>query len=503
MSPGVTAAGDRRRARFAAVTPAAVTPALEVTDVAKSYGALVVLRDVRLAVDPGEAVGVVGPNGAGKTTLLDLLTGTGRCDTGRVRLYGTDVTRLPPPARARLGLGRTFQLPHPLGDLTVFENALVGAMRAAGLRGQAAYDAAYQALVVTGMARHANTRAGSLRLLDRKRLELARALAMRPRLLLLDEIAGGFSDPESEALIGTIRAVNARHRDRLGRACAQGPHRGRDPAGVPGRRPRDRRRLPCRGTGQRGRPRGLSRRRRAVREPGAIPILEITGLDVRYGDFQALFGVSLSVPRGHATALVGANGAGKTTLLRAIAGAQPAAAGTVRYAGLDITAAPPHRRISRGIALVPEGRRLFPSLTVEENIQVGAAAAASEDWPLDRIYQVFPLIARRRKQRAATLSGGEQQAVAIARALAAAPSLLLLDEISLGLAPRVVGELYQTLAGLRASGATLLIVEQDLRRAMDACDDLVCLLEGKVVLAGQVASVSRDQVVAAYFGQAG
>jgi branched-chain amino acid transport system ATP-binding protein len=186
-----------------------VTPALEVTDVAKSYGALVVLSDVWLAVEPGEAVGVVGPNGAGKTTLLDVLTGTGRCDRGRVRLYGTDVTRLPPPARARLGLGRTFQLPHPLGDLTVFENALVGAMRAAGLRGQAAYDAAYQALLVTGMAGHANTRAGSLRLLDRKRLELARALAMRPRLLLLDEIAGGLSDPESEELIGTIRAVNA------------------------------------------------------------------------------------------------------------------------------------------------------------------------------------------------------------------------------------------------------------------------------------------------------
>jgi branched-chain amino acid transport system ATP-binding protein len=232
------------------------------------------------------------------------------------------------------------------------------------------------------------------------------------------------------------------------------------------------------------------------------PLLEVGGLDVRYGDFQALFGVSLSVPRGGATALVGANGAGKTTLLRAIAGAQPAAAGTIRYAGTDITGAPPYRRISQGIALVPEGRRLFPSLTVEENIQVGAAAAASDDWPLDRIYEVFPLIARRRRQRASTLSGGEQQAVAIARALAAAPSLLLLDEISLGLAPRVVGELYETLARLRAAGATLLIVEQDLRRAMDACDDLVCLLEGKVALTAPVAAVSRDQVVAAYFGQA-
>jgi len=186
-----------------------VNPALEVADVAKSYGSLAVLTSVSLAVPAGEAVGVVGPNGAGKTTLLDLLTGTSRCDTGQVRLDGEDVTRLPPPLRARRGLGRTFQVPRPLSDLTVFENALVGAMRAAGLRGRPAYAAAYQALTQTGMAGQANTRAGALRLLDRKRLELARALAMRPRVLLLDEIAGGLSDPETEVLIETIRAVNA------------------------------------------------------------------------------------------------------------------------------------------------------------------------------------------------------------------------------------------------------------------------------------------------------
>ncbi len=230
-------------------------------------------------------------------------------------------------------------------------------------------------------------------------------------------------------------------------------------------------------------------------------LLEITDLDVFYGDFQALFGVSMSVAQGCATALVGANGAGKTTLLRTIAGAQAPTSGFVKYGGSDITAAPPHRRIARGIALVPEGRKLFPSLTVEENIQVGAAAAASPQWPLQRIYDTFPMIARRRRQRASTLSGGEQQAVAIARALAAGPSLLLLDEISLGLAPVVVEGLYETLSGLRSAGATMVLVEQDLRRAMDACDNLVCLLEGRVALAAAVADVTRDQVVAAYFGE--
>ena len=228
-------------------------------------------------------------------------------------------------------------------------------------------------------------------------------------------------------------------------------------------------------------------------------LLEISGLDVYYGDFQALFGVELSVRRGQALALVGANGAGKTTLLRTVAGAIGPARGTVRYDGDDITATVPYRRIRRGIALVPEGRRLFPSLTVEENILVGAAAAASDAWPLDRIYQAFPLIARRRKHRGSQLSGGEQQAVAIARAMAAAPSLLLLDEISLGLAPVVVGELYQMLAALRESGATLVIVEQDLRRALAACDEVVCLLEGRVALTAP-SSVDREDVIAAYFG---
>lgn len=232
-----------------------------------------------------------------------------------------------------------------------------------------------------------------------------------------------------------------------------------------------------------------------------MPTLHVTGLRKSYGTHVVYDGVSFRLPPGERLALIGRNGSGKTTLLRTIAGAQAASAGAVSYGGSDITAAPPHRRIARGIALVPEGRKLFPSLTVEENIQVGAAAAASAQWPLQRIYDTFPMIAQRRRQRASTLSGGEQQAVAIARALAAGPSLLLLDEISLGLAPVVVEGLYETLSGLRSAGATMVIVEQDLRRAMDACDSLVCLLEGRVALAAPVADVTRDQVVAAYFGE--
>ena len=187
----------------------ALDAALDVAGVTKSFGSLTVLRGVTFGVGAGEAVGIVGPNGAGKTTLLDLITGTQRADAGRVLLRGRDVSRLGPPQRARRGLGRTFQIPRPLGQLTVFENALAGAIRAAGLRGQDAYRAAWAALELTGSLPHANAPAGSLRLLDRKRLELGRALAMRPRVLLLDEIAGGLTDPETEVLVATIRRVVA------------------------------------------------------------------------------------------------------------------------------------------------------------------------------------------------------------------------------------------------------------------------------------------------------
>jgi branched-chain amino acid transport system ATP-binding protein len=232
-----------------------------------------------------------------------------------------------------------------------------------------------------------------------------------------------------------------------------------------------------------------------------MTLLDVAGLDVRYGDFPALFGVSLSVPEGGALAVVGANGAGKTTLLRTIAGAQVPAAGRITYDGVPLSGEPPHVRIERGIALVPEGRRLFASLTAEENIKLGAARSTGNGWPLARLYEVFPLIARCRDRKAALLSGGEQQAVAIARALASGPRLLLLDEISLGLAPTVIEGLYETLVALRSAGTTLIVVEQDLDRALSACDEVVCLLEGRVVLRAATSTVDRDAVVAAYFGE--
>jgi branched-chain amino acid transport system ATP-binding protein len=229
-------------------------------------------------------------------------------------------------------------------------------------------------------------------------------------------------------------------------------------------------------------------------------LLEADGLDVFHGHLQALHGVSISVDEGETVALVGANGAGKTTLLATLAGAHRPRRGAVRWAGQDVTALPAHRRVRLGVSLTPEGRRLFPSLTVEENLLVGAWTGRAGAWSIERVCAAFPLVAGLRDRRADALSGGERQAVAIARSLMANPRVLLLDEVSLGLAPVMVDQLYSSLAVIRAEGTGLLLVEQDLQRAMEVCDWMYCLLEGQIVLAGRPGELSRDEVVAAYFG---
>lgn len=230
--------------------------------------------------------------------------------------------------------------------------------------------------------------------------------------------------------------------------------------------------------------------------------LAVRDLDAGYDDFQALYGVSLDVAAGETVALVGANGAGKTTLLMTIAGALRPWRGSVTLDGADITQLPDYRRARSGVVLVPEGRRLFPSLSAEENILVPTGRRSAGPWTLDALYELFPMVAARRGHRAALLSGGEQQAVAIARALAANPAMLLLDEVSLGLAPAVVDAFYQLLPRIQAAGVSILLVEQDIDRALAASSRTLCLLEGRVVMTAESGSLDRDQLIAAYFGAA-
>jgi branched-chain amino acid transport system ATP-binding protein len=229
-------------------------------------------------------------------------------------------------------------------------------------------------------------------------------------------------------------------------------------------------------------------------------MLSVEGLEARHGLLHAVRDVSLEVSEGETVAIVGANGAGKTTLLRAIAGAHRPSAGRVVVAGEDVTRLPAHRRVKRGIALVPEGRRLFPDLTVEENLRVAAGVRRPGRWDVDSVLEVFPLLKPRRHARAASLSGGEQQATAIGRALMSNPRVLLLDEVSLGLAPVVVDVVYRSLAELLDTGTTVLLVEQDLSRALAVADRVVCMLEGRFVLEGTPGELTREQVMEAYFG---
>jgi len=231
-----------------------------------------------------------------------------------------------------------------------------------------------------------------------------------------------------------------------------------------------------------------------------VSLLEVEDLDLFYGDFQALFGVSLRVDKGEVVAMIGANGAGKSTLLNAIAGLRRSAPDVVRFDGEPVGDRPAHRRAALGIALVPEGRRVFASLTARENLLVGAYGKRKGRWTVDRVFELFPILGQVSSRRGAVLSGGEQQALAIGRALMANPRLLLMDEISLGLAPIVVKQLYRAVPSIVAEGTTLVVVEQDVTQALRIAHRAYCFLEGRISLQGKPDQLTHEQITAAYFG---
>jgi branched-chain amino acid transport system ATP-binding protein len=229
-------------------------------------------------------------------------------------------------------------------------------------------------------------------------------------------------------------------------------------------------------------------------------LLQVHALDAFYGDLQALFGVSLEVRSGQAVAIIGANGAGKSTLLKCIAGLIPARDDAILFDNAPIGNLPAHAIAARGIALVPEGRRLFPSLTVEENLLIGGQRTRPGPWTLRRVYELFPMLAERRNLGAPALSGGQQQMAAIGRALMGNPRLILCDELSLGLAPIVVRDIYAALPAIRQEGTALVIVEQDIVQALKAAQHAYCLQEGRIALEGPAAGLTREAIAAAYFG---
>ena len=229
-------------------------------------------------------------------------------------------------------------------------------------------------------------------------------------------------------------------------------------------------------------------------------LLETAGLTAHYGDAQALFGIDFRLSAGEVVAIIGANGAGKSTFMKSVTGLVRAGREQVRFDGRPIGGLPPAEIVRRGIALVPEGRRLFPSLSVEENLLMGGAARRSGPWSLERLYRLFPSLRDKRAAPATALSGGQQQMVAIGRALMSNPRVLLCDELSLGLAPIVIKEIYDQLPAICAEGMTVVVVEQDVSMARRVSQRIYCFQEGRVSLQGRSGELTREQISLAYFG---
>ncbi len=517
------------------------------TQVSVNFRGLKALQQVDIQVPQGAIVGLVGPNGAGKSTLLGVLSGDVVARAGNVSLAGKDVSGLGPEARVRHGLARTFQLPELYDELTVREHLTLARRLAQApsrswsdpltgrfLRRDAAEDEEVDALLDSlGLTPVAGTPAGTLPLGLCRLVEIARAAASHPQVILLDEPFSGLNPAESKRLSQALAGLNKTRgvamvlvehdvevvfglservfvldfgviiaagtpaeiqRDPAVRAAYLGDVSPAD-AGAPDTVP------------------GVVAATVAEPSPsrGTVPgprtgsdLLRVSDLSLKYADATALHEVSFSVARRSVTALLGPNGAGKSSVARAVSGLVRAQSGQVSFDGADITGASADRIRRLGVAYLPEGRGVFRSLTVEENLRValsgvpkGERAAA-----IDGAIDLFPVLGQRRRQTAGTLSGGEQQMLSLARVLTRQPRLLIADEISLGLAPLIVEEVFAGLSRVIELGVSVILIEQFVHRALAIADRCYVLRRGRVVWSGEAAEAGAD-LVEHYLGGAG
>ena len=495
-------------------------PLLVAEGLTKRYGGVIAADAIDIAVARGRVTGVIGPNGAGKSTLIGLLGGAITPTSGRIVYDGEDITRLPACERARRGIGRTYQIPRPFPDMTVAENLQVAQFSRAAF-GSARAAAAERADILgrCGLAEVAHLPARALPLLRRKRLEVARALALRPKLLLLDEVGAGLIAQEVTELIALIRSLDDGERAIIiiehvirvvKECCADLVVLNFGKKFVEGRTAdvlaSDDVAAVYLGTADAARKNGRTPAVTAAPPAGAAaPLLQLRGIHAGYGQARIINGLDLTVAGGQVVAVLGTNGAGKTTLANVISGALPPTAGSVSFAGRDLTRLPAHAAAAAGIAHCMEGRRIFPALSVEENLLLAARGVGTHEQHArrDRVYDLFPVLAARRHAGGTSMSGGQQQMLAIGRALMAQPKLVIFDEISLGLAPVMMDRLYDALARLKAAGLTMLLVEQDVDRALDLADIAHVLDHGRITLSGPAQAVRSDaRLRQVYFGMA-
>jgi ABC-type branched-subunit amino acid transport system ATPase component len=551
----MTGGARGRSGRTAVADDPADADRLSCAGVTVQFGGLTAVNNVDLALPGGAIVGLVGPNGAGKTTLFGVLSGLIRPSHGRVLLDGDDITDSRPQVRAARGLARTFQHPELFAGLSVRDH-LVLAYRAKHTRRRIWTD-----LVAAGSLRHPD--AGEDRAVDElmdllgldavarrpalglplgvaRMVEVGRALAAFPTVLLLDEPSSGLDSSETEQFGDTLRRVG-RERDisvllvehdvdlvmrvcswvsvlDFGLVIASGtPADVRANASV--RAAYLGEELPSEDATSGADPvvldhvLGPSQPKASTRRPASSetpsseapePLLVVNDLRVRYGEALALSEVSFTLEHGRALAVLGANGAGKSTLARALSGLVPVAGGRIRLGNDEIGAWPAHRMRRAGVVHLPEGRGVFRGLTVEDNVRMAAGVLggrASRREAVARAYELFPVLAGRRRQLAGLLSGGEQQMLSLARALSISPQLLIADELSLGLAPMLVDQVFEGLARARQTGVTLILIEQYVHRALEFADDCLVLQRGHLVWSG-TARGALDEVGRHYLGDA-
>ena len=498
--------------------PASRAGGLEVSGLSISFGGIKAATDVALSAKPGLVTALIGPNGAGKTTVLNMISGFYKPSSGSIRLGGEELAGAPASTVTRAGIARTYQTTQLFGSLSVLDNILLGLRKGhlgnpfGQLAGQNNVTVAEGLLTLVGYRGDLDLPASALPHVDRRLVEIARAVATRPRVLLLDEPAAGLSAAEKEHLKSVLRvladaglAVMLVEHDMAlvmglcdhivvldaGRPIAEGvPQVIRSDARV---------RAAYLGSGTvKPPPRG-----EPFPEGGEI-VLAARGVKASYGAVPVLHGIDLEVRQGELVALLGSNGAGKSTTMRAVSGLLRPIGGVIQLGGRDVANDAPHRIATAGLALVPEGRQVFPELTVRDNLELGAYSRGSADIvaEINGLLSRFPRLRERLEQRAGLLSGGEAQMLAVARGLMSKPRILLLDEPSLGLAPAVVEELYQVLAELRNSGVTLLLVDQMAALALSIADRGYVLASGRIVHSGNATELAGDPALdAAYLGR--
>ena len=500
------------------LTPAGAPGALEVRDLGITFGGIKAATAVTFTAPPGKVTSVIGPNGAGKTTVLNLIGGFYRPDSGSIRLGERELAGRAAWKVARAGIARTYQTTKLFATMSIIDNVLIALRRgrlgsmAADAASRGDRDAAEALLAFVGYHGSLSTPAGDLPHVDRRLVEIARALAMRPRVLLLDEPAAGLMRADKDALSRLIRRIAD-----LGIAVILVEHDMllvmgisdavivldagvRIAAGSPIEVRHDPRVLKAYlGGGE------MRARPRATPWSGAHDaVLTTVKLTAGYGAAPVLDNVSLDVRPGEMVTIIGSNGAGKSTTMRAISGLLRPVDGAIVLDNVPISELETHQIARRGLALVPEGRQVFPELSVLDNLVLGAHSRkdADRDDEIAGLLQRFPRLKERLTIRAGLLSGGEQQMLAIARGLMAKPRILLLDEPSLGLAPAMINELFDILAGLRDEGVTILLVDQMAALALTVADRGYVLELGKIVRTDSATGLADDpELEAAYLGR--